>query len=161
MTSHDTISGTHRFETTLPPRIRFWRGFSDGVSFSARLVRKCCTSTVLATPLRVDNERGSSMSKVSMMGTITCKEGMVDELEVLMREMVEAAKQEPGVEIYSYHRGEGDTFSFFALMADEVAMQSHGQSVAMQAAMGKVGDVVAEPPKMSMTTPVAAIGFDV
>ncbi|MBG7604455.1 MAG: hypothetical protein IZT58_07445 [Actinobacteria bacterium] len=86
------------------------------------------------------------MSKVSMMGTISCQEGKGDE---------------PGVEIYSYHRGEDDTFSFFALMSSQEAMQGHGQTEAMQAAMQAFGPLMAEPPQMAMAIPIAAVGFDV
>ena len=63
------------------------------------------------------------MSKVSMMGTITCQDGKADEMAEVLAQMVEAAREEPGVEIYSYHRGEGNNFSFFALMTDQDAMQ--------------------------------------
>jgi quinol monooxygenase YgiN len=101
------------------------------------------------------------MSKVSMMGTITCQDGKADEMEAVLASMVEAAGDEPGVEIYSYHRGEDNTFWFFALMADQESMQNHGQSEAMQAAMQAFGPLMAEPPQMSVTTPVAAIGFDI
>ena len=101
------------------------------------------------------------MSKVSMMGTITCQDGKADEMAAVLATMVEAARDEPGVEIYSYHRGEGDSFSFFALMADEQSMQNHGQSEAMQAAMQAFGPLMAEPPQMSPATPIAAIGFEV
>jgi quinol monooxygenase YgiN len=101
------------------------------------------------------------MSKVSMIGTITCQDGKADEMAGVLATMVEAADGEPGVEIYSYHRGEGNTFWFFALMADEESMQNHGQSEAMQAAMQAFGPLMAEPPQMSPATPIAAIGFDV
>lgn len=101
------------------------------------------------------------MAKVSMMGSITCQNGKGDEMEAVLAEMVDAARDEPGVEIYSYHRGEGDTFSFFALMTDSDAMQQHGQSPAMQAAMASFGPLMAEPPQMAMSRPIAAIGFDV
>ena len=101
------------------------------------------------------------MSKVSMMGTITCQDGKADEMAVVLAAMVEAARDEPGVEIYSYHRGEDDNFSFFALMSSQEAMQSHGQSEAMQAAMQGFMPLMAAPPQMSASTPVAAIGFEV
>jgi len=101
------------------------------------------------------------MTKVSMMGTITCQDGKADEMEAVLKAMVEAAREEPGVEIYSYHRGEGDNFSFFALMANEEAMQAHGQSEAMQAAMQSFMPLMAGPPQMSPATPIAAVGFDV
>jgi quinol monooxygenase YgiN len=101
------------------------------------------------------------MSKVSMMGTITCQEGKGDEMVAVLSQMTEAARQEPGVEIYSYHRGEDDRFWFFALMTDQESLQQHGQSEAMKAAMAAFGPLMAAPPEMSVTTPVAAIGFDI
>ncbi len=100
------------------------------------------------------------MSKVSMLGTITCRDGMADEMAVVLANMVAAAHHEPGVEIYSYHRAPDDTFWFFALMSDSGAMQQHGQSEEMQAAMQAFGPLMAEPPRMYSATPVAAIGFD-
>lgn len=101
------------------------------------------------------------MPKVSMMGSLTCQNGKRDEMEAVLREMVDAARLEPGIEIYSYHRGAGNRFSFFALMSDEEAMQKHGQTEAMRAAMAAFGLLMAEPPQMSTGTPIAAIGFDV
>ena len=101
------------------------------------------------------------MSKVSVMGTFTCQDGKAAEMEAVLAAMVEAASDEPGVEIYSYHRGEENTFWFFALMADEEAMENHGQSEAMQAAMQAFEPLMVEPPQMSVTTPVAAVGLDV
>jgi len=100
------------------------------------------------------------MSKVSVVGTFTCQDGKADEMEGVLTAMVKAARSEPGVEIYSYHRGEDNKFWFFALMADQESMQGHGQSEAMQAAMQDFGPLMAEPPQMSVTKPVAAIGLD-
>lgn len=101
------------------------------------------------------------MAKVSMMGTITCQDGKADEMEGVLRHMVAAAREEPGVEIYSYHRGEGNSFSFFALMSNPEAMQHHGRTEAMQAAMAAFGPLMAGPPQMSTATPIAAIGFEI
>ena len=100
------------------------------------------------------------MSKVSMMGTFTCQDGKAEEMEAVLAAMVEAARGEPGVEIYSYHRGEANTFWFFALMTDVQSMQHHGQSETMQAAMSAFGPLVAGPPQMTVTTPIAALGLD-
>ncbi len=52
------------------------------------------------------------MSKVSMVGSIKCQDGKGDEMAAVLREMVNAASDEPGVEVYSYHRGPDDTFWF-------------------------------------------------
>jgi quinol monooxygenase YgiN len=100
------------------------------------------------------------MGKVTMVGTITCQEGKGDEMAAVLADMVEAARHEPGVEVYSYHRAEGDTFWFFALMESMDAAHVHGQSEAMQAAMAAFGPLMAEPPQMTMATPIAAIGLD-
>ena len=100
------------------------------------------------------------MSKVAMIGTLTCQDGKADEMAAVLATMVEAAVEEPGVEVYSYHRGEGNTFHFFALMADQQSMQNHGQTEAMQAAMQSFMPLMAEPPQMSPATPIAAIGLD-
>ncbi len=92
---------------------------------------------------------------------MTSQDGKADEMEAILKEMVEAARNEPGVEIYSYHRGEGNEFGFFAVMTNQEAAQGHGQTEAMQAAMQKIGGVMAAPPQMSMSTPIAAVGYDV
>ncbi len=100
------------------------------------------------------------MSKVSMVGRITCKDGEGDAMEAVFADMAAACKGESGLEIYSYHRGDDNTYWFFALMANQEAMQGHGQSDAMRQAMAAFGSVMAAPPEMFMTTPVTAIGFE-
>jgi quinol monooxygenase YgiN len=40
-------------------------------------------------------------------------------------------------------------------------MQNHGRTPALQAAMAAFGPLLAAPPQMSSSTPIAAIGFDV
>ena len=100
------------------------------------------------------------MGKVSVMGTFTCKDGKGEEVEAVLSRMVAAARGEPGVEIYSYHRSDENNYWFFALMADEESMQKHGKSEAMQAAMAAFQPLVAGPPQMTVTTPVAALGLD-
>jgi len=81
-------------------------------------------------------------------------------MAAVLTSMVDAAREEPGVEIYSYHRGDANTFWFFALMRDEESMKAHGQGEAMKSAMQSFGPLMAGPPQMSVTTPVAAVGFD-
>lgn len=101
------------------------------------------------------------MGKLTMVGTFTCRDGKAEAMEDALRAMVEAAAGEPGVEVYSYHRGDGNDFWFFALMADEESMRRHGRGAAMLAAMDAFGPLVAEPPTMTVTTPVAALGLDI
>lgn len=99
------------------------------------------------------------MGKVTVMGTFTCHDGKAAEVEEVLRAMVDAAEGEPGVEIYSYHRGDANSYWFFALMTDEESMQRHGQSGAMQAAMSRFMPLVTAPPQVAVTTPVAAVGL--
>ena len=100
------------------------------------------------------------MSKVTMVGSFKCKDGKNGEMEHVLTSMVEAAQSEPGCEIYSYHRGEENTFWFFALMSDAESMQKHGNSDAMRAAMEDFMPLVAGPPSMSPATPIAALGIN-
>ncbi len=101
------------------------------------------------------------MSKVTMMGTMACQEGKGDEMEAVLTTMVVAAEQEPGVEIYSYHRSDDDTFAFFAVMSDMDSTQTHGQTPAMSEAIQQMGPLMSGPPQITMYRPFAAIGFDV
>ena len=105
-------------------------------------------------------KEANPMTKVAMIGSFSCQDGKADEMEEVLSAMVEAAREEPGVEVYSYHRGAENTFWFFALMADEQSMQQHGQTVAMRAAMQASMPLMAAPPQMSPAKPIAAIGLD-
>jgi quinol monooxygenase YgiN len=101
------------------------------------------------------------VSKVSMMGTFSCQDGKAVEMEAALRNMVDAARSEPGIEIYSYHRNDENNFSFFALMSSQEAMQAHGQSRALKEAMAAFMPLLAAPPQMSPAVPIAAIGYDI
>lgn len=101
------------------------------------------------------------MSKVSMLGKITCVEGKGDALEAAMADMVTASTEEAGVEIYAYFKGDENEYWFFALMSGQEVMQTHGQSDAMKKAMSGLGELMAGPPDMHMTTPISANGFDI
>lgn len=101
------------------------------------------------------------MSKVSMLGKITCVEGKGADLEAAMAEMVAASGEVSGVEIYAYFSGDENEYWFFALMSNQEAMQSHNQSEAMQKAMSGLGELMAGPPDMHMVTPISANGFEI
>lgn len=100
------------------------------------------------------------MSKVSVMGTITCQDGRAEEMADVLTRMVEAARGEPGVEVYSYHRGGENTFWFFALMTDAEAMERHGRTEAMTSVMEDFTPLMAAPPSISTGVPIAALGMD-
>ena len=93
------------------------------------------------------------------MGSFRCRAGKGDEMEAVLAAMVAAARAEEGVEVYSYHRGEDESYWFFAVMADAASMQNHGGSEAMQAAMAAFGPLVETAPEMWTATPIAGIGL--
>lgn len=102
------------------------------------------------------------MSKVSMIGTFTCVDGENEAMEAAMAAQVAAAADAGGVELYSYHRaGENNSYCFFALFSDQAAMEAHGNSEAMQAAMAAFGPLLAGPPDMTVAEPLTAHGFDI
>ena len=101
------------------------------------------------------------MSKATMIGSLTCQEGKEEETEAVLAKMVAASANEPGVEIYSYHKGEDCKFWFFAIMTSADSMQVHGQTDAMKEAMEEFMPLLAGQPEMSMATPVAAYGMDI
>jgi len=101
------------------------------------------------------------MSKATMIGKITCVDGKNEELEAVFARMVTATNEEAGTEVYSYHRGDGNDYWFFAVMSSQEAAKAHGQNDAMKAAMADVGGLMEGPPEISMATPLTAKGLDV
>ena len=100
------------------------------------------------------------MAKLSIISQFSCVEGQSAAMDAALAAQVAACDGVDGVEIYSYHRGEGDTYGFFALFSSQDAMQALQHGEAMQAAMATFGPLLAGPPSMSMTEPLSAHGFD-
>lgn len=100
------------------------------------------------------------MRKVAVMCTFECRAGKVAEMQALLADMVEEAVREPGVEIYSFHRGDENTFWFFALLTDRTSMLQHRRSDVVTAFIAEFDTLVASPPHISVTVPVAAIGLE-
>ena len=100
------------------------------------------------------------MSKVSMVATFTCAAGKNDEMDATLAAQVAAAAELDGVEVYSYHRGEDDNYSFFALFSSMESMQAHGEADSLKDVMPAFMSLLGSPPQMSMYSPVAATGLD-
>lgn len=116
--------------------------------------------------LSVRSRRATSfiaMSKISLIAKLTAAEGKAAELEAVLAEVIAAAEEEAGLEIYSAHKdsaAEG-VFHFFELYTDEQALAVHGKGEAMKAAMGKFGGLLGGAPEITMMTPVVAKGLDI
>ena len=101
------------------------------------------------------------MSKVSMVATFACADGKGDEMDAVLAAQVAAAAELDGVEVYSYHRGEGNEYSFFALFTSMEALHAHGEADSLQDVMPAFMSLLDSPPQMSTFTPVAAVGLDI
>ncbi|MDH3753155.1 MAG: antibiotic biosynthesis monooxygenase [Acidimicrobiia bacterium] len=101
------------------------------------------------------------MSKVSVFAKFSCVEGKGEEMDAALAAVVAASEGVDGVESYSYHRADDGTYWFFALMSSMEAAQRHADNEAMKAAMEAFMPLMAGPPDMAMTTPVAANGLDI
>ena len=104
------------------------------------------------------------MSKISIIAKMTAAEGKSDELEARFAELIAAAEEEAGLEVYSVHKdtkNEG-TYYFFELYQDGDALGVHGKGERMKPAMKALGaDLLAGRPEIIMMAPVAAKGLTV
>ncbi len=102
------------------------------------------------------------MSKISIIATLTAAEGKADELIAGLEAVVQAADEEPGLEIYSLHKDPEDqnTLYFFELYTNDEAFATHGKGEKMRAAMGALAGLLAGRPDVKILSPVAAKGLD-
>lgn len=103
------------------------------------------------------------MSKISLIAKLTAADGKADELRAALANMIVAAEEEAGLEIYSAHVDSSDAnvFYFFELYADQAALDVHGKGDGMKAAMGALGGLLGGRPEVTMMSPVVAKGLDV
>ena len=102
------------------------------------------------------------MSKISLIAKLTAAEGKAGELDAALREVVVAAEEEEGLEIYSVHADKADSnvFYFFELYRDQDALDVHGRGDRMKPAMKALGSMLAGRPEVTMLDPVVAKGLD-
>ncbi len=102
------------------------------------------------------------MQKITLIATLTAVEGKEDELESALIDVVTAADEEPGCEVYSVHssRNEPRVFRFFELYTDRDSLKVHGRGQRMTTAMAGLEGLLAGPPEILRLTPLAAKGLD-
>lgn len=103
------------------------------------------------------------MSKISLIAKLTAAEGKAAELEAVLGEVVTAAEEEAGLEIYSAHKDSANegVYYFFELYTDGDALGVHGKGDGMKAAMGKFAGLLSGRPEITMMNPVVAKGMDI
>jgi len=101
------------------------------------------------------------MSKISLIAKLPCAEGQNEGFEAALADLIAASNEEAGLEIYSAHRGEDNTYWFFELYADQEALDVHGKGDTMKQAMRAMGAFMAGAPEVHKMTPVVAKGLDI
>jgi quinol monooxygenase YgiN len=83
------------------------------------------------------------MGKVSVVATITVKDGRGDELIGAFDGAKDAVAAEAGTEVYVLHRNQADPNIFYVteLYADQESLDAHMSGAAM-AALAGVGDII-------------------
>lgn len=103
------------------------------------------------------------MSKITLIAKLTAAEGKSAELEQRLGDLIAAAEEEQGLEVYSAHKdtqNEG-VYYFFEMYRDQDAFGSHGKGEAMRPAMKALGGLLAGRPEVTMMQPVVAKGLSI
>jgi quinol monooxygenase YgiN len=103
-----------------------------------------------------------SMSKISIIAKLTAADGRSEALGLAIRSVVEAAAEEPGLEVYSAHSSDDESgvYYFFEIYADAGAKAEHGKGEGMRAAMGAFAGLLAARPEVTTMTPIVAKGLN-
>ena len=101
-------------------------------------------------------------SKISLIAKLTVAEGKADELKSALADLIAAADEEAGLEVYSAHQDANDPsiFYFFEVYEGQDALAVHGKGDKMKAGMRALGGMLAGAPEVTMMTPVVAKGLD-
>jgi len=101
------------------------------------------------------------MTKTAMVAHLVAIPELTDEVEQILRGLVESTTDESGTEIYVLNRdaNQANSFWFFELYTDDAALATHGGSAAMADAMVSLDGKLAEAPMLTVVTPVQAKGI--
>lgn len=102
------------------------------------------------------------MEKITLVAKLTVAEGKVDEAKAALADLIAAADEEPGLEVYACSQDQNDEqiFWFFEVYSNGDALAVHGKGDAMKPAMGALGGVLAGRPEITLMNPIVAKGLD-
>ena len=103
------------------------------------------------------------MPKVAAIAKLTAADGQRDALVKVMEQLVDAAADEGGTEIYVLNLDNKDENAiwFYELYTDQDALSAHSGSDTMKAIGGQLGGLIAGAPELHFLTPHRAAGVDV
>lgn len=102
-----------------------------------------------------------SMSNVAVIAKLVAAEGKADDLVSALEGVLPSAESETGTLVYALHRDQSDpnTLWMYELYADMGALAAHSSSEALAGLMGAMGGLLAEPPVLTLLSPIAAKGL--
>ena len=103
------------------------------------------------------------MTKTAMVAHLVAFPEATDEVEAILRRLVESTLDEEGTEIYVLNRdtNQANSFWLYELYADDDALAVHGASAAMADTMVALDDKLAEAPMLTVVTPLVGKGAGV
>lgn len=101
------------------------------------------------------------MPKVAVVAKLVAKPERRTEMVEALRGLLDAARQEPGTELYVLHEsaGDDDTVWIYELYTDQDALGVHSSSEAMKLVGGRLAELLAAPPELTLARPVDAKGI--
>lgn len=101
------------------------------------------------------------MTKTAMVAHLVAIPELADEVEQILRGLVDSTADEVGTELYVLSRdpNQENSFWFFELYTDDAALAVHGGSAAMAQAMVGLDGKLAEAPMLSVVSPLVAKGL--
>jgi quinol monooxygenase YgiN len=100
--------------------------------------------------------------KISIIAKLTAAEGKSEALEQAICDVVAAASEEPGLEVYSAHASDDEPgiYYFFEIYSDADAKAEHGKGDGMRSAMGAFAGLLAARPEVVTMRPIVDKGLD-
>jgi quinol monooxygenase YgiN len=103
------------------------------------------------------------MSKVAAIAKLTAADGQRDALVKVMDQLVDAAADETGTEIYVLNLDVTDpnVVWFYEVYTDKDGLRAHSTSPTMQAVGSQLGGLLVGAPELIKVTPHRAVGIEV
>jgi quinol monooxygenase YgiN len=101
------------------------------------------------------------MAKVVLIVRLRVKPGRGDEAAKVLADLPGSVESEPGTEVFAAHRAadDPDTFLFYEVYADEVALREHQTGGMVKEFGARLGDAVAVPPEVTTVELLGAKGL--
>lgn len=101
-----------------------------------------------------------SAAPVSVFAEVVAQPGKREQVLAAARRAFATVEEEPGTLVFSIHISdeEPETVRFFELYEDADAKAAHSASEAVATLIGELGGLIAAPPTIVVTRPVAAKG---